>query len=67
MMVAVHRAGSSHYFHGAGRVLVYGFGSGWAQATGNFHRFISGCNISYPGCIWAAFGPHLGRQHKKVQ
>ena len=25
------------------------------------------CNISYPGCIWAAFGPHFGRQHNKIQ
>ena len=61
MMVAVHRAGSSHYFHGAGWVLVYGFGSGRARATGNVHGLITGHNISYSGHIWAAFGPHLGR------
>ena len=65
-MVAVHRAGSSHYFHGAGRVLAYGFGSGQAQATGNFHGFISGCNISSLGHIRSAFGLHLGNlKHKK--
>ena len=37
-----------------------GFGSGRAQATENFHGFISGCNISSSGHIRAAFGPHLG-------
>ena len=47
------------------RFRACGFGCGRARDTGNFHGFISGCNISYPGCIWAAFGPHLGRQHKK--
>ena len=36
-----------------------GFGSGQAWTTENFHGFISGCNISYPGCIWAAFGQNL--------
>ena len=57
MMVAVHRARSSHYFHGAGRVLAYGFGSGRAGlqeiSTGSFQAVIFH--------IRAAFGLHLVR------
>ena len=43
-----------------------GFGSGWAWTTGNFHGFISGCNISSLSHIQSAFVLHLGNlKHKK--
>ena len=64
------RAGSGHFFHGAGRVLGLWFCTGRARVTVNLDGLISGQNISNSGHFRAAFGPLLymnnGNKTQKV-